>query len=50
MRKADFWLVALCLVTLLAGAIVGSALRAGMQGGLVVQAGEPYWLASNTGR
>jgi len=46
MRKSDLWLVALCLVTMLAGAIVGSALRAGMQGGLVVQAGEPYWLAS----
>jgi len=46
MRKSDVPLLVLCLITLLAGAIVGSALRAGMRGGMQVQAGEPYWLAS----
>jgi len=50
MRGSNWPMIVLCLITLLAGAIVGSALRAGMQGGLRVEAGEPYWMASNAGQ
>ncbi len=50
MRHANLPLIALCLITMLAGAVVGSALRAGMRGGMHLQAGEPYWMASSTGR
>jgi hypothetical protein len=50
MRGSNLPLIVLCLITLLAGAVVGAALRAGMQGGLRVEAGEPYWMASNARR
>jgi hypothetical protein len=50
MRKSNIPLVLLCAITLLAGTIVGSALRSAMQGGMPLQAGEPYWMASNAVR
>jgi hypothetical protein len=49
MRNTNLPLVLLCAITLLVGTIVGSALRSAMHAGMPLQAGEPYWMASNAG-
>ncbi len=46
MRKGNLATVMLFTITVLAGAIVGSALRSGMQDSAAFQAGEPNLLAS----
>ena len=46
MRDKNWPVVVMFTITLLAGTIVGSALRAGMHESATMQAGEPYWLAS----
>ncbi len=46
MRRTNLATTLLFAVAMLAGAIVGSALRSGMRGSLPVQAGEPILVTS----
>ena len=47
MRDRNWPVVVLFTITLVAGMIVGSALRSGLHNSAALQAGEPYWLASS---